>query len=118
MCSVWARKGDFIMPAATRLGDHTTGTCNIGLPCCPHGRSGTNSEVSDNVIINGKGVHRKTDTGPCNCPHGGTFKTVGGSSTVFVNGKAVTRVGDETVCINCGQSGSHTEGSPNVIVGG
>ncbi|MBR1438036.1 MAG: hypothetical protein IJ587_05805 [Synergistaceae bacterium] len=106
------------MPAATRLGDDTVGTCNVGLPCCPHGRNGTNAEVSSDVFINGVGVHRKGDTGPCNCPHGGTFISVGASGSVFVNGRGVTRIGDLTVCQGCGQSGNHVSGSPNVIVGG
>lgn len=106
------------MPAATRLGDGTTGTCNVGLPCCPHGRSGSNSAVSGDVFINGLGAHRRSDTGPTNCPHGGTFQSSGASSTVFVNGRGITRIGDATVCISCGMGGSHTGGSPNVFAGG
>lgn len=106
------------MPQATRLGDSTSGVCNIGLPCCPHGRSGTNSVVSPNVLINGLGAHRKGDTGPCNCPHGGTFASVGASATVFINNRGATRIGDSTVCQACGQNGSHVAGSPNVIIGG
>ncbi len=106
------------MPEAARLGDQEVGTCNPGLPCCPHSRTGTNQEVSPNVLINGLGAHRKNDTGPCNCPHGGTFKTTGGSGTVFINGRAAVRIGDSTTCIDCGQGGSHTTGSPNVIIGG
>ncbi len=106
------------MPAATRLGDGTTGTCNMGFDCCPHGRSGTNSQVSGNVFINGLGTHRLGDTGPTNCPHGGVFQSSGASSTVFVNGRGLTRIGDATVCIACGMSGSHTGGSPNVFAGG
>ena len=54
------------MPAAARLGDSEAGTCNLGLPCCPHGRAGTNGTVSRDVFINGLGAHRKGDTGPCN----------------------------------------------------
>ena len=106
------------MPAATRFGDQETGTCNPGLPCCPHDRTGANSEVSPNVFINGLGAHRKEDTGPCNCPHGGTYATTGGSGTVFINGKSATRVGDATTCKDCGMSGSHTGGSSNVFIGG
>ena len=106
------------MPAVTRDGDSTTGICNLGLPCCPHSRSGTNSEVSPDVFVNGLGVHRKSDTGPTHCPHSGTFQSVGCSSTVFVNGRGVTRIGDSTVCIVCGQPGNHVSGSPNVFVGG
>ena len=106
------------MPAATILGDGTTGTCNMGLPCCPHGRSGTNGTVSSDVFINGLGAHRKGDTGSTNCPHGGTFASMGASATVFINGKGATRIGDTTVCQGCGMSGSHTSGSPNVFIGG
>ena len=106
------------MPAATRLGDSESGTCNPGLPCCPHSRAGTNSVVSPDVIINGLGAHRKNDTGPCNCPHGGTFATTGGSSTVFINGRAATRIGDATTCQACGMGGAHNSGSPNVFRGG
>lgn len=105
------------MPAVTRLGDSTTGTCDVGAPCCSHSRSGTNSAVSPDVFTNGLGTHRLTDTGPCNCPHGGTFQTVSGSSTVFVNGLPITRIGDSTVCMGCGMGGSHTAGSGNVYAG-
>ena len=107
------------MPAATRKGDSEVGGCDMGLPdCCPHGRGGTNSEVSGNVFINGLGAHRKDDTGPCNCPHGGTFATTGGSRSVFINGRAATRVGDGTTCQSCGMGGSHTSGSGDVFIGG
>lgn len=106
------------MPAVTRMGDSTSGTCNIGLPCCPHGRTGTNTVISPNVRANGLGVHRVIDTGTTNCPHGGIFESVTGSGTVRVNGQFVTRVGDLTVCQSCGQSGSHSSGSPNVFAGG
>ena len=105
------------MPEATRVGDSTTGTCDIGLPCCPHGRSGTNAVGSPNVFINGKPAHRLSDTGPTNCPHSGTFESVQGSATVFVNGQPLTRIGDTTVCVACGKSGSHVAGSPDVFVG-
>ena len=105
------------MPAVTRVGDGTTGVCNPGLPCCPHSRSGTNGVGSPNVFVNGKPVHRLSDTGPTNCPHGGTFASVSGSGTVFVNGQPITRIGDTTVCTGCGKSGSHTSGSGNVFAG-
>lgn len=105
------------MAAATRIGDSTTGTCNVGALCCPHGRAGINVAGSPNVYINGQPAHRTGDAGDCRCPHGGSFKTTGGSGTVFVNGKPATRIGDATVCQNCGQSGSHATGSGNVFVG-
>ena len=106
------------MPAAVRKGDAEQGTCDLGLPDCPHSRTGTNSVVSGNVFINGLGAHRKGDTGPCNCPHGGTFATTGGSGTVFINGRAAVRVGDATTCQMCGKGGAHTTGSGNVSIGG
>lgn len=106
------------MPAVTRVSDGTTGVCNLGLPCCPHSRAGTNSSGSPNVFVNGIPLHRLSDTGPTNCPHGGTFSSTAGSSTVFCNGLKVTRIGDTTTCQSCGQSGSHVAGSPNVFCGG
>ena len=106
------------MPEATRMGDGETGICNPGLPYCPHTRLGTNSVVSGNVFINGKGAHRKGDTGPCNCPHGGTFQSTGASGTVFINGRGATRVGDQTECQSCGKTGNHVSGSGNVYIGG
>jgi uncharacterized Zn-binding protein involved in type VI secretion len=106
------------LPAMTRIGDATEGKCDLGLPCCPHGRSGTNASGSPNVFANGRPIHRAGDEGPTNCPHGGTFRSATGSSKVFANGRAVTRVGDRTVCESCGVSGAHSEGSPNVFAGG
>lgn len=106
------------MPAVTRIGDGTVGTCSVGLPCCPHGRAGNNGTGSPNVFVNSIPVHRLTDTGPCNCPHGGTYASTAGSATVFINGLAATRIGDTTTCQGCGLTGSHTAGSPNVFVGG
>ncbi|TWH45889.1 PAAR domain-containing protein [Sporomusa sp. KB1] len=106
------------MPAVTRRGDGTTGICNPGLPCCPHGRSGTNQEASPNVFVNGLPLHRKGDSGPTNCPHGGIFESVAGSATVMINGHPATRIGDATTCQICGQPGSHTSASPNVFIGG
>lgn len=106
------------MASVTRIGDGTSGVCNIGLPCCPHGRSGSNRAGSPNVFVNGSALHRLSDTGSTNCPHGGMFATTSGSSVVYCNGKPVTRVGDTTSCQTCGQSGSHISGSSNVFAGG
>lgn len=106
------------MPAATRIGDGTVGTCDIGAPCCSHGRSGNNTTGSPDVFINGIAVQRLNDDGSCNCPHGGSYKSATGSSTVFVNGLPVTRIGDITTCTSCGKTGKHTEGSSNVFIGG
>ena len=106
------------MPSAVRDGDETTGACDKGLPCCPHGRTGTVNVTSGNVFVNGKGLHRLNDTGTTNCPHGGVFASVAGSAMVFCNGRSVIRIGDATICQSCGQQGSHTTGSRNVFVGG
>lgn len=105
------------MPAATRIGDETTGVCDAGFDCCPHDRAGTNTGGSPDVFINGIAAHRKTDAGGCNCPHGGTFQSTAGSTTVFINGLPATRVGDETTCQSCGQTGTHTDGSGSVFIG-
>jgi uncharacterized Zn-binding protein involved in type VI secretion len=104
------------MPRVTRVGDKTEGICDLGLPDCPHSRSGTNSTGSPDIIVNGVALHRLTDTGPTNCPHGGTYKSVEGSNNVIANGLPVTRIGDATRCVNCGQAGHHVSGSPDVIV--
>ncbi len=106
------------MPAATRLGDGTQGICDLGLPDCPHARSGNNGTTSPNVNINGLGAHRFGDEGPTNCPHGGVFASTSGSGTVYINGQKATRVGDITTCKVCGKIGTHTGGSPNVFIGG
>lgn len=105
------------MPLATRIGDSTAGVCFVGLPCCPHGRSGVNSTCSPNVYINSRGAHRLGDIGPCNCPHGGTFVSVNASKTVMANFRGITRTGDNTACMLCGCPGVHVSGSPNVIIG-
>ena len=106
------------MPASTRINDNTSGVCDIGCDECPHGRTGTNISGSPNVYINNKAAHRKGDDGSIACPHGGSFISTAGSSTVFINGKAATRIGDGTTCIACGQGGSHSNGSPDVFIGG
>ena len=106
------------MPSATRVGDGTTGTCDLGIPdCCPHGRTGTNTEGSPNVFMNGKPAHRVGDSGSIFCPHGGSFISTSGSSTVFINGKPATRIEDSTSCVGCGMAGHHINGSENVFIG-
>lgn len=102
---------------ATRIGDNTSGVCDLGFPCCPHGRSGTNSQGSPNVFIEGQPAHRLGDLGSCNCPHGGTFQSVSASKTVLVNGKGLTRIGDMTSCVVCGMAGSHVTGAETVFAG-
>jgi uncharacterized Zn-binding protein involved in type VI secretion len=99
------------MPLATCVNHATTGVCDIGLPCCPHGRTGTNGEGSGIFEIEGAAVHLLTHTGPTNCPHGGVFSSVEGSSMIECEGLPVTLVGHGTVCQTCGQSGAHAEGS-------
>lgn len=106
------------MSNATRIGDNTSGSCDVGCDFCPHGRTGTNSSGSSNVFINRKAAHRLGDSISISCPHGGFGKSTGGSRSVFINGKAATRTGDATVCIACGEGGSHTNGSNNVFIGG
>lgn len=106
------------MAQAARKSDRTSGSCSVGLICCPHSRNGMIQDVSDNVLINRMGAFREGDTGSCNCPHGGSFKGTSGSGTVFINGKPASRIGDSTACMSCGQSGSVISGSPNVNIGG
>ena len=103
------------MPAVTTVGHGTTGICDVGLPCCPHGRAGTNGTGAPFVFIDGQPVHRVDDMGSCNCPHGGSFASTTGSSIFFIDGHAVTRIGDTTVCQSCGMSGSHVSGSSFVF---
>ena len=106
------------MPAAARVTDSTSGICDIGKKCCPHGRNGACTHGSSNVFINGLPAHRYSDNGSCHCPHGGIFETHDGSSTVFINGLPAARLGDSTVCQGCGQTGRITSGSSNVFIGG
>lgn len=88
----------------------------LGDKSCGHGcyPSRPNIEASENVFVNGRGVHRVGDEwevhGCVQCRHGGRASS--GSSTVFANGKAVCRVGDS---IDCGDV--MCEGSENVFVG-
>ena len=82
------------MGSAVRVGDSTSGMCDVGSKCCPHDRGGQ-----------------------CNCAHGGNFQAIGGSSTVFINGAAAIRQGEETQCQNCGQSGEIEDGSSDVFIG-
>lgn len=99
------------MPFITRVADRTSGTCNPGLDCCPHSRSGTNAEGTALLEVDGELAHLKGQTGPCNCPHGGTFESTQGSELLEVDGIPVTLLGHTTVCRNCGQSGNHITGS-------
>jgi len=95
------------MPAVVRLGD-----MSCGHGCWP---PRPNVEASDNVFVNGRGVHRIGDGWDIHCClddcHGGVASS--GSSSVFVNGRPICRVGD---AISCGDT--MCEGSPNVFAGG
>ncbi len=99
------------MPRATCVGHNTSGTCDLGLSCCPHGRSGTNAQGSPLVEVEGAPLHLLSYTGPTNCPHGGTFASIEGSELMEVEGLPVTLVGHATVCTSCGQTGHHSSGA-------
>lgn len=95
-----------MMPAC-RLGD--TG---MGHGCFP---STNTTSASSNVIINGLGACRISDSlAPHGCPdvppHGRNIAS--GSSTVMINGLGSARVLDS---ISCG--GFMIEGSPDVLAG-
>lgn len=73
---------------------------------------------SGNVLVNGRGIHRKGDGWGSHTntvlpydTHSGA--TTSGSSSVYANGLPVARVGDG---ISCG--GAIASGSSNVFVGG
>ena len=96
------------MPKATRLGDNDT-----GHDSCPP--TALNS-ASPDVIINGQGAGRVTDTyvaHGCKVHPSHVGNISSGSSTVFINGLAAGRIGDP---VSCG--GSVAVGSPNVFIGG
>lgn len=83
--------------------------------CSGHGPypSRENSSASENVFINGLGVHRVGDTWNIHCAvdcHDSVLAA--GSSTVFVNGLAVGRIGDP---VECGSTVA--TGSTNVFSG-
>jgi len=74
--------------------------------------STTTSGMSDDVIINGTGVHRKTDATvshayppnpPC-APHAPVIAI--GSTSVFANGLGVARVGDSYTASDVVATGS------------
>jgi uncharacterized Zn-binding protein involved in type VI secretion len=94
------------MPAVVRLGDNCS-----GHGCYP---ARPNNQASNNVFVNGKGVHSLCDDWASHCCgipcHDGIASS--GSSTVFVNGKPICRVGDS---VSCGST--MAEGSDNVFAG-
>lgn len=99
------------MPLISTITHKTRGICDIGADCCPHTRSGTNSEGTPLIEVEGRLAHLVGCHGSCNCPHGGTFVSTEGSKLFEVEGIPVTLVGHATICQNCGQSGKHIEGS-------
>mgnify|MGYP006277978817 CR=1 FL=1 len=94
------------MPGLVRLGDYCSG--HDGYPPRP------GIEASNNVFINGRGVHRRGDRWDTHCNshncHGGYLME--GSSTIFINGIPAGQVGDR---ISCGSTASN--GSGNVFGG-
>lgn len=102
------------MPGGTRIHDITSGICNHGFPCCPHGCVGTHITASPDVDANTRGVTRIGDISVHTCPHCGINMNIQGSPDVDVNGLPVTRRGD-AVTEFCG-SGVCVSGSTDVIV--
>ena len=94
------------MAGVVRLGDKCS-----GHDCYP---SRANDEASNNVFVNGRGVHRVGDHWATHCCpppcHDGVASS--GSSTVFVNGKPACRIGDK---VSCGST--MATGSNNVFIG-
>lgn len=92
------------------------GIVRLGDTCSGHGcyPSRANISASENVFVNGRGVHRVGDSWDTHCCgpvcHGGIAAT--GSSTVFVNGKPACKVGDK---VDCGST--MATGSENVSIG-
>lgn len=95
------------MPAVSRLGD-----MGSGHGCFP---PRANIEASEDVFVNGNGIHRAGDAYPVHCCgdacHDSTLSS--GSGTVYVNGKQCGRIGDP---IGCGAA--IASGSGNVFAGG
>lgn len=106
------------MARAARVSDRTSGTCDVGLDCCPHGRVGRCSRGSPNVFINGRAAHRLGDSIAISCPHGGSGVSTSASRSVYINGIRACRIGDSTVCVACGMGGAIVSASPNVYIGG
>ena len=95
------------MPAATRLGDESTG--HGAYPPTP------SIEASGDVFINGQGAVRVGDAyaphaSPDSPPHSRALAS--GSSKVFINGQPAGRIGDD---IDCGDAVA--QASPNVFIG-
>lgn len=95
------------MPQVVRLNDYCS-----GHSCWPTRPTIT---ASEDVFVNGRGAHRKTDALAVHCCglscHGGT--TVQGSPNVFVNGLPIARITDK---VDCGSV--LLTGSENVFANG
>ena len=94
--------------AVTRIGDMCTG--HGPFPPRP------NIKGSEDVFVNGTGVHRESDPWSSHCNpvpvcHGSTLAA--GSSTVYANGMQLGRIGDP---VGCGSACA--EGSADVFAGG
>lgn len=66
--------------------------------------SSTDTQGSPDVFVNGRSVHRRTDSDTCG-------SQVQASTTVFANGLGRARVGDTN---SCGEP--EVTGSPNVFI--
>lgn len=96
------------MPAATRLGDISTGHA----PCFP---ARPNDSASPNVFVNNIPWHRQGDHWVTHCCgpscHDGILAT--GSPNVFVNNRQAGRITDPVTC-----GDRVATGSPNVFANG
>lgn len=76
------------MAKTARLGDAADGVCIYHGPI-----SGTITEASEDVFVNGIGVAREGDTVTAACGHTGKISSFSPDSTA--NGKGIARLGDE-----------------------
>jgi uncharacterized Zn-binding protein involved in type VI secretion len=96
------------MPGVARLSDSCTG----------HGSWPPRNNVgaSDDVFVNGRGVHRQGDGWAVHCnpaPQCHASTLASGSGTVYVNGRQMGRIGDPVAC-----GSVVAQGSGNVFAGG
>lgn len=91
-----------------RVGDLAQGTCDLGIiPCCPHIWTGPIIVGASRVIVENSPVARIGDIGDCNCPHGGQYKIIAGADRhAEQDNRPLARVGDQVVCMKCGQTGT------------
>ena len=100
------------MPNIARVTDEHKGICDHGDLCCPHNITGTITQGSPNVYINGLPVARLADMVEHNCPHCGIGWIVSSSSNINANGIGVAMLGD--IVTYPGGSGVITTASDNV----